>query len=91
LFSWSFVWDPTRGYRNLDQLFEPLPENAFDAVSINDWGWIVGNRRDFNASLLVPVPAHIPRYQNLNRLQGPRLCRALAEVKVHKLLCALRR
>lgn len=85
----SFVWDPRRGFRNLNELFDPVPGNPFEATSINDWGWIVGNRRDFNASLLVPVPAHSRRYENLNRLRGPQLCRALAEVQVHRLLCGL--
>ena len=87
----SFVWDPKRGFRNLNELFDPVPGDPFDATSINDWGWIVGNRRDFNASLLVPVPAHSRRYENLNRLRGPQLCRALVEVQVHRLLCGLGR
>jgi hypothetical protein len=87
----SFVWDPKRGFQNLDELFDPVPGNPFNATSINDWGWIVGNRRDFNASLLVPVPAHNRRFENLNRLRGPQLCRALIEVQVHRLLCASRK
>jgi hypothetical protein len=89
-FSRAFVWDSKRGFRDLNELFDSPPGNSFEPVSINDWGWIVGNRRDFHASLIVPVPANIPRFQNLNRLKGPQLCRALAEVKVHRLLCSLR-
>ena len=88
-FARNFVWDSRRGFRSLDDVFEPVPGNPFDATAINDWGWIVGNRRDFNASLLVPVPAHSRRFENLNRLRGPQLCRALAEAKVHRLMCSV--
>jgi len=87
----SFVWDRKSGYRNLNELFDLPPGNSFEPVAINDWGWIVGNRRDFNATLLVPVPAHIRRFENLQRLQGPHLCRALDQVKLHRLLCSATR
>lgn len=87
----SFVWDKQNGYRNLNELFDLPPGNSFDPVAINDWGWIVGNRRDFNATLLVPVPAHVRRFENLQRLQGRHLCTALGQVKVHRLLCSATR
>ena len=84
----SFVWDRKKGYRNLNDLFDLPPGNSFEPVAINDWGWIVGNRRDFNATLLVPVPAHIRRFENLQRLQGQQLCRALDQARLHRLLCS---
>ena len=86
----NFVWDAKHGYRNLDELVGYTLGNSFEAASINDWGWIVGNRRDFNSTLLVPVPAQVRRFENLNRLRGQQLCRALDEVKLHRLLCSVR-
>jgi hypothetical protein len=89
-FGGAFVWDPKHGYRSLEELFDSQPGDIFEPEAINDWGWILGNRVHSNASLLIPVPANNPRYENFNRLKGANLCRALAEVKVHRLLCSLR-
>lgn len=87
----SFIWDSARGYRDLDALLfgTTTGQSRFNPSGINDWGWISGDVDFRVASLAIPVPAHVRRFENLQRLHGPQLCRAFNEIKVHRLLCSL--
>jgi hypothetical protein len=89
--------DPILGIHDLNTLTfgHPTPDWGAPTTTpvitevnaINEWSWIVGAAAPNSYEsrypvLLVPVPSDEPYYRNLARLRGPRLCAALASLKI---------
>jgi hypothetical protein len=88
----AFIWDEVNGLRDLTEVVrsnnDDAPTVRFDlAVAVNDIGWIAARGFDdethtLHAYVLVPVAAG-SRVENLHRLTGSALCRALRRTQTH--------